>query len=87
MLFGKRNYLPSGTWRKTFDHDKSIWAPRIHVTKSDNGYQAQLVGNMGETVENFMQANATIHVTGDLEQYKKGKKIKVKLLDERYPNK
>lgn len=61
-----------------------IWEPRIHVHESPQGYTARLVGNMGETVENFITATATVSVTGDLAQYKKGKKVKVKFLHDRY---
>lgn len=62
----------------------NIWEPRIHLKESPDGYTACLVGNMGETVENFITANASVAVTGDLSQYKKGKKIKAKFLHNKY---
>ncbi|MDQ7096467.1 molybdopterin molybdotransferase MoeA [Desulfosporosinus sp. PR] len=58
----------------------SIWEPRVHVRETPGGYTARLVGYMGETVENFIGANASVSVTGDRDQYRKGKSIKAKLL-------
>lgn len=62
----------------------NIWEPRIHLRESEQGYTACLVGNMGETVENFITASASVAVTGDLSQYKKGKKVKARLLHNKY---
>lgn len=57
----------------------SIWEPRLHVHKADSGYTARLVTRMGETVENFIEANASVAVTGDREQFKKGRRVTAKL--------
>ncbi len=62
----------------------NIWEPRVHLIESPRGYTARLVGNMGETVENLITASASVSVTGDLSQFQKGKKVKAKLLHNKY---
>lgn len=63
--------------------DEYIWEPRMNIMEENGIYKGSLVKNMGETVENFVTANASIIVTGGKERYKKGNKVKVKLLHRR----
>ncbi|MPL71417.1 putative molybdopterin biosynthesis protein [Desulfitobacterium sp. LBE] len=58
----------------------SIWIPRLYVFKGDSGYTARVVDRLGDTVDNFVRAMASTTVYGDPEQYKKGRKVKARLL-------
>jgi len=58
----------------------SIWEPRLCLEMTEQGYSARIVDRMGDTVDNFINASASIAVTGDLEQFKMGRQVHVKLL-------
>ncbi|SHI18708.1 molybdopterin molybdotransferase [Sporobacter termitidis DSM 10068] len=59
---------------------KSIWEPRLRLEMTGQGYSARIVERMGDTVDNFINAAASVAVTGDPAQFKAGGKVRVKLL-------
>lgn len=59
---------------------ESIWEPRLCLTPGVHGYQGRIVDKMGDTVSNFIDADASTSVTGDLSQFRRGCHVKAKLL-------
>lgn len=59
---------------------ESIWEPRLCLTPGPQGYLGRIVDKMGDTVSNLIHADASVAVTGDLKNYRKGCHVKAKLL-------
>lgn len=60
--------------------NEKIWEVRLKLKRKKDGYYGKMVDYLGDTVDNFVNAVASISVTGDLNQFKAGKKVNVKLL-------
>ena len=58
----------------------SIWQPRMNIYHDGKEYIAQIVDRMGDTVSNFSLADGELEVTGDLDNYKAGSIVDIKLL-------
>ena len=58
----------------------SIWEPRVCLRKTDDGLTAHIVEKLGDTVSNFIEADASISVTGSAKNFHKGCRVHARLI-------
>jgi molybdopterin biosynthesis enzyme len=58
------------------------WFNRVHVSWNGKGYEVYPLKEMGDTVENFVDASGIVRISSTKGHYKKGENVGVELLCE-----